>query len=221
MTSVAKGDFIEISYTGYVNGEVFDSNREADLKKLDPKAKAEKYFIILGEGMVVKGLDKALEGKLLNEEYTISLSAKEAFGPRNPAFLRPIPLKIFTERKIVPRPGMSLVLDNNIVQIRAVSGARVIADFNNPLAGKDVSYAFRIVAKIEDTAEKTKIFFQRFLRTSPDFEVSEKVIIKGPVQMKQLVDIFGERFKQLVGKELDFKAVENAQKELKEEEAIQ
>lgn len=217
MTTVVKGDFIELSYTGYTNGEVFDSNREVDLKKLDPKAKVEKTFIIVGEGMVVSGLDKVLEGKQVGEEHTLSLSAKEAFGLRNPSLIRPIPLRVFTERRVVPRAGMSLVLDNNIVQIRAVSGARVIADFNNPLAGKDVSYSYRIVAKIDDVAEKTRIFFEKFLRGVPQFEVNDKVIIKGPAQMKPIIDLLGERFKALVGKELDFALVEPSKGSEKQE----
>lgn len=221
MTSVAKGDFVELSYTGYVNGEVFDSNRDVDLKKLNPQAKVEKTFLIIGEGMVVQGLDKALEGKSIGEENTLSLSAKEAFGPRNPSLIRPIPLKIFTERKVVPRPGMSLVLDNNIVQIRAVSGARVIADFNNPLAGKDVTYSFRVVTKVDDIAEKTRIFFERFLRGVPEFDVAEKVIIKGPAQMQPIIEIFGEKFKKLVGKELGFSLLEKSLKEPEKQEGIQ
>lgn len=221
MTIVAKGDFIELSFTGYVNGEVFDSNRETDLKKLNPQAKPEKTILIVGEGMVVRGLDKALEGKSIGEEYSISLQAKEAFGARNPSLLKPIPLKVFGEKGVHPRPGMSFVLDNNLVQVRAVSGARVIVDFNNPLAGKDVSYAFRVVAKVDDVSEKTKTFFGRFLRAVPEFEVGEKVVLKGPAQMKPLVDIFGEKFKLLVGKELGFVEVEQPSKQPDSQEGIQ
>ena len=59
--STQKGDFIELKFSGYGNNELFDSNIESDLKKLHPKAKAEKMIIIVGEGMVVKGLDKELD----------------------------------------------------------------------------------------------------------------------------------------------------------------
>ena len=34
---VKKKDFVEIEYTGYANGEIFDSNIEADLKKINEK----------------------------------------------------------------------------------------------------------------------------------------------------------------------------------------
>ncbi len=208
MKTVVKGDFIELKYTGYTNGEVFDSNKEEDLKKVNPKAKAEKTFVIVGQGMLVKGLDHALEGKEIGKEYTLELKAKDAFGPRQASLIRPLPLKMFTEKQVQPRAGMSLVLDSNIVQIRAVSGARVIADFNNPLAGKDLKYIFTIVEKIDDVSQKTKIFFERFLRGVPEFEVKDKVVVKGPEPLKQIVDIFADKFKSLVGRELDFMIAE-------------
>ncbi len=31
-----KGDFVEIKYTGLANNEIFDSNIDEDLKKLNP-----------------------------------------------------------------------------------------------------------------------------------------------------------------------------------------
>ena len=46
-TQTKKNDFIELKYTGYANNEIFDSNIEEDLKKLNPKAKAEKFIIVI------------------------------------------------------------------------------------------------------------------------------------------------------------------------------
>ena len=45
---VQRNDFIEIKYTGYANGVIFDSNIEEDLKKLDKKAKPYKIVVIFG-----------------------------------------------------------------------------------------------------------------------------------------------------------------------------
>lgn len=209
MKTVVKGDFIELNYTGYANGEIFDSNQAEDLKKLDPKAEPQKTRIIIGQGMVVKGLDHALEGKEVGHEYTVTIAAKDAFGPRHASLIRPLPLKMFTEKNVRPQVGMSLVLDSTVVQIRAISGARVIADFNNPLAGKDLRYTFTIQEKIEDVKQKTTIFFERFLRGVPEFDVGEKVTVKGPEQLKPIVSVLGEQFKLIVGKELDFTLVES------------
>ena len=75
--TISKGDFVELKFTGYANNEVFDSNIAEDLKKLHPKAKEERLIVIVGEAMVVTGLDKALEDKELEKEYETTFSYKE------------------------------------------------------------------------------------------------------------------------------------------------
>ena len=129
-----KNDFIELKYTGYANNEIFDSNVEEDLKKLNPKAKTEKFIIVIGQEMTLKSLDKELENKELNKDYEINIKSSDAFGPRKRDLIRTLPLNAFTQQKMNPHPGMILALDNNIVKVIAVSGARGIVDFNNPLS---------------------------------------------------------------------------------------
>src|SRR3989344_2022207 len=90
--STQLNDFVELKYTGYANGEAFDSNIDEDLKKINPKAKPEKLIVIVGKGIVVSGLDKALENKELNKEYEVSFSHKEGFGERRRDLLKVISL---------------------------------------------------------------------------------------------------------------------------------
>lgn len=222
MTTAMKGDFVELEFTGRSNGKVFDSNIPEDLKQIDAKATPRKTYVIVGQGMVVTGLDKALEGKELHKQYTVDVPHKEGFGARNVSLVRTIPLRIFTEQKVYPQVGMSFILDNTVVQIRAVSGARVIADFNNPLAGKDLHYSFKIIRKIDTVEEKARIFFEWFLRGVPEFEVTDTVAVKGPKQVEPFIMMFKEKFLSLVGKELSFTVVEKkVQSEDKEQPSTQ
>lgn len=204
MENVKKGEFVEIKYTGYVNGQIFDSNIESDLKILNPEAKTEKTIVAVGEGMVVKGLDKALEGKELGKEYHIKIGHKEGFGDRNKDLIRTIPLKVFTEKNIMPQSGMMFSLDNQIVRIVAVSGGRVMTDFNSPLAGKEIDYKFTIIRKVGDDKEKIEALFKTSLRFVPEFEIKDKIIIKGHKIFEQIAKAFNEKFKKLIGKELGF-----------------
>lgn len=220
MTTVAKGDFVELVYTARVNGTIVDSNKAEDLKQINVSAEPEKTTLIIGEGMVVKGLDKALENKEIGKEYHVTLSAADGFGPRHASLIRPIPLKIFLEKNIHPRVGMSLVLDRSVVQVRAISGARVIADFNNPLAGKNLEYTFTAVRKIGDVEEKTKIFFHRFTRTMPDVEFGETVLVKGFARMQPVVELLAPKFKELVGKTLTFKQSEEGKEKAESRDVI-
>lgn len=217
MEKVDKNDFIEMEYTGKANGEVFDSNIPEELKKLNPKAKAEKLKIVVGQGLVVPGLDKALEGKEVGKEYDVLIPAKEGFGARRRELVKTIPQKIFTEKQMVPKPGMVFALDNNLVKILAVSGARVIVDFNNPLSGKDLEYKFKIIKKIVEEKEKAEVLFEIFFRKVPEFEIKEKVIVKGVKELEMFVKVFGDRFKELLGKELVFEEKKEISVEKSEE----
>ena len=155
--TISKNDFIELKYTGYANGEVFDSNIPEDLKKINPDVHIHKIIIAVGHEMVVKGLDNALLGKEIGKEYEVSLSPKESFGERKRDLIKTIPLKLFTEKKVNPHPGLVLTLDDIMVKIIAVSGGRVITDFNNPLSGKEIEYKFIVHKEIEDVKESKNL----------------------------------------------------------------
>lgn len=217
---VKKDDFVEIRYTGYANGDIFDSNIEEDLKKLNPEEKPKKTIIVVGQGMLVKGLDKALEGKEIGKEYKIEIKSKDAFGPRKQNLVKTISAKVFAEKKMNPRPGMVFAMDNMLAKVIAVSGGRVITDFNNPLAGKDLIYKITIVKKIEDEKEKCKVLFEKFFRFVPEFEIKEKIVVKGAKGLEGFVNAFNDKFKELIGKELSFKEKEKPSEEKKEETKI-
>ena len=207
---IQRGDVVSLQFTGYNEGKAFDSNVEADLKQLSSEAKAEPLIVCVGQGMIVKGFDAALEGKEVSKEYTIKVSAQEGFGERKRELVKTIPLRQFTEKKVNPYPGMVLALDDMLVRIITISGARVIADFNNPLAGKELEYRFTVVSIVQDEREKARALFSHFVRFVPNFEVNDKVVIKGPKVLEVLVKAFSEKFKSLMGKELGF--IEEEQK---------
>jgi len=214
--TIKKNEFVELKYSGYSNGKVFDSNIEEDLKELDSKAKPVKTIIAVGNEMLVKGFDKALEGKEIGKEYEITLNAKEGFGERNRNMVRMIPLKVFHEKNVNPQPGMSFVIDDMLVKVMSASGGRVMVDFNNPLAGKEIKYKFTIIRKVHDDKEKCESLFSAFFRMIPEFEVKEKsVIVRGPKGFDVFVNAFKEKFKELVGKTLEFEEMEIEKKEEK------
>jgi FKBP-type peptidyl-prolyl cis-trans isomerase 2 len=207
MEITSKREFVEIKFTGYVNGNVFDSNIEEDLKKIDTKGKPRETIIIVGEGMLVPGFDRAIEGKELGKEYEVNVSAKEGFGDRKRELVKTMPLKIFTEKKINPYPGMVLAMDENLARVITISGARVLTDFNNPLAGKDIVYKFKIVRKVTDEKEKAKALLEFMFKFVPEFDVGESVVIKGPKFIESYVTAFNPKFKELMGKELKLEEV--------------
>jgi FKBP-type peptidyl-prolyl cis-trans isomerase 2 len=215
-----KNEFVEIKFTGYANGQMFDSNIPEDLKTLHPEAKPQKTIVAIGQGMVPKGLDKELENKALNKQYEVIVSVKDAFGDRKRKLIRIIPLSSFSRQKINPQAGMMLTLDNHMVKILAVSGARVTTDFNNPLSGKELTYKFTITRIVTDEKEKAETFFQFFFQHLPEFEIKDKeIIVKLPIQFEPLIESFKKKFRELLNKDLTFEEKKEEKKEKPKEKA--
>jgi FKBP-type peptidyl-prolyl cis-trans isomerase SlyD len=211
-------DFVEINFSGYSNGKVFDSNIEEDLKKLNPEAKPEPLTVVIGQNMVIPGLDKALKEKEVGKEYEIEVKANDAFGERKRELVKIIPVKIFLEKNINPYPGLVLAMDQSLVKIIAVSGGRVTADFNNPLAGKDLKYKFKILRIVTDEREKADCLFKQSLRFIPEYSISDNLItVKGPKNFQVFITAAGKMFNELIGKELKLEVLESKKDEKKKD----
>lgn len=216
--NVKKMDFVEIKFTGYTNGEVFDSNIEEDLKKINDKNPAKKLIVVVGQGMIVKGFDSALEGKEIGKKYEVMVKPQEGFGERRKELVKIIPLSVFTAKQIRPYPGLTLAMDDMLARVITVSGARVVTDFNNPLSGKDLTYKFTIARKIEDEKEKATALFENLLGFAPEFEVKEEIIIKGPKEFDAIIRMLKDKFKLMMGKEMKLEIKEEKKEEVKAEE---
>jgi len=217
-----KKDFIEIEFTGRVkNGEVFDSNIKEDLEKFheghNHEIKTESFALCLGEGMFLKGVEDFLIGKPETPAaYDIELSPENAFGKRNPQMIQKMPSKIFREQRLNPIPGFAFNFDGRIGRVLAASGGRVIVDFNNPVAGKDVVYKVKVLKKIEDLKEKAKALIKFLFREDLKFEIKDKkIILEVEKQMTEFVRLFKEKFKEML--DLDMEVIEAAKEDKKAE----
>jgi len=205
---VKNGDFIELDFTAKVkeSGSVFDTTLQDIAKKeglpLD-KEKLKPIKICIGKGMVIKGFDLALENKDVGKEHHADINPENAFGKRNHLLIRTIPEKIFLEKEVQPVKGMVLNMDNTLVRIISVSGGRVMVDFNNPLAGKVVTYSFKINRIIEDTKEKLSILVENYLDKKSEIKLEDKKasITVNPrfLSNKKAAENFVKMVKELLG----------------------
>lgn len=210
-----KGQFIKLDFTAKIklNDEIFDTSRDEDAKKANlPQGKIKPVVLCIGESMVLKGLDKALEGKEIGKEYSIEIPPKEAFGLRDPKLIKIIPINIFKSKGIMPYPGLMLNMDDMVARISAVSGGRVITDFNNSLAGKDVVYNFKIKEIIKDDKEKLKCLVAYFFKEDPEKAIKSiengKAVIETKIKWPQkfLGEIL-EKINKLTGLKIAIKRV--------------
>jgi len=203
-----KKDFIEIEFTARVkDGDIFDSNIKKDIENTELKTKAKPFIFCLGEGMFLEGVEDFLIGKEIGE-YEIELSSEKAFGSRNANLVQMMPIKIFAEQNVNPIPGIMFNFDGRIGKILTVTGGRVMVDFNNPIAGKDVVYKLKILRKVEDITEKTKALIDFLFNRDLKFEIKDKkLIIKVEKPMKEFVEAFKDKFKEMLGLDLEVKEV--------------
>jgi len=211
--SLQKKDFIEIEFTGKIKGgEIFDSNIKKDIASANLDVEPKPFVFCLGEGMFLRGADDFLVGKEIGE-YKIELSPENAFGKRESKLVQMIPMKIFKEHKLSPFPGAVFNFDNRIAKVLTVSGGRVIVDFNNPLAGKDIIYDVKVLRKIEDKNEKIKSFINFLFKKDFQFGIKDKnLIITVDKGFKPLVEMFRDKFKEIFELELEVREVEDKKK---------
>jgi FKBP-type peptidyl-prolyl cis-trans isomerase 2 len=223
--NLQKNDFIEIDFTAKLKdtGEVFDSSIKSELQKLSPHAIAKPFVFSLGNDMFLKGVDNFLIGKPLDKlpvEYKIELSPENAFGLRESKLVQMVPIKVFKQHNINPVPGNSLNFDGRIAKILTVSGGRVMVDFNTPLASKQVIYEIKILKKIEDINEKVKSINDFLFKKDLKFEIKEKkLILEVEKGLKNLIELFKDKYKDLVDLELEVKEVEPVKEKKEKKEA--
>lgn len=228
-------DFVELDFIARIKeaGQVFDTTLLEEAEKANllgeeetkEKATAEKKFkpfrLCIGQGMLVAGLDKALEGKETGNWYEIELQPRDAFGLRDPKLVKILSLRAFRERGINPAPGMVLNLDNMLAKIVTVSSGRVVVDFNNPLSGKAVIYKFKINRRIEDKNEKLEILMEFFLGKPEKINLQDKkAVIEFKIKFPEKIkEEFSKKVKEILSLDVEIKEVkETKQVEGKKEE---
>ncbi|MFC1801304.1 peptidylprolyl isomerase [Nanoarchaeota archaeon] len=164
---IKKHDFVEVEYTGQLpEGFVFDTTDEKIAKENDLYNEKMKYgpiTICVGENNILPGLDEFLEGKELNKEYTVELTAENGFGKKDAKKIRLIPARAFKKTDIHPQVGLQVDIDNEIGTILRADSGRILVDFNHPLSGKDVVYKIKVNKEITEPKEKIEALMKMSL----------------------------------------------------------
>lgn len=170
------GDFIRIDFVGKIasTGEIFDFT-EAKIAKdknmFNPERRYDPAFVILGDKMVIPGMEKELLKMKPGEEKEFSVKPEEAFGQRNPKLVKIFPVFNFIKQNITPTPGTFLEIDGMHGKVQSFSGGRVRIDFNHPLAGKELRYRVKINEAIHEPIEKIKALFSYYnIKYTPKLE---------------------------------------------------
>jgi len=203
------GSVVKISYTGRVKetGEVFDTTDESIARSegaYNPRVKYGPVGVVVGDGHVIKGLDKALEEMESGEERELEIKPEDAFGERKGDLIQTFSEREFKKQNITPYPGMRITVNNMMGRVLSVNSGRVRVDFNHPLAGKVLVYKLKIEEEVTEDRDKCKVIASFYTGRDHDVEIKDgKVRIKGVPE--PLRDRVSEEIKRYVGvKDVEF-----------------
>lgn len=137
---VKEGDTIKVHYTGSLaDGSVFDSSAEGDPLEF-----------IVGDGSIIKGVDRAVMGMKMGEKKKVAISPEEAYGHHRDDLILQVPREELGPQ-INPEVGMMLRMRTMQgqyvpVKITEVTEAQVTLDANHPLAGETLTFDLEVVS---------------------------------------------------------------------------
>jgi len=154
---------------------VFDTTRRATAEKtgiVDPNTQYKPVIALVGAGRLVPGLDEAIQTKPIGEEHRIELTPEQGFGQRDPKLIEVVPLQEFKKAKVDASPGKRITYKNRTATVQRAQGGRVWLDMNSPLAGKKVTYSFKVSKVATTPEEKAEAFVRMHYDPNQAFKVT-------------------------------------------------
>ncbi len=137
---IEQGNIVTLHYKGTLeDGTEFDSSHNRN----------EPMTVTVGAGQLIEGFDRELSGMSSGETKTFTIAAEDAYGPHFEEATTTLEREVFpgdfefSEGMIVPLQG-----PDGEVHRAALSNFTddtVFADFNHPMAGKDLTFEVEIL----------------------------------------------------------------------------
>lgn len=131
--------------------------RNAAGEVLDASEDNEPLVYIHGQGDIVPGLEKALDGKLAGTKFSVTVSPEEGYGVRSNSKVQTVARSAFEDDAEI-EPGTQFQAEGpdgvSIVTVVEVAGDDVTIDANHPLAGETLHFEIEVVKVRAATAEE-------------------------------------------------------------------
>jgi FKBP-type peptidyl-prolyl cis-trans isomerase 2 len=180
--SIEKGDIVWLEYDAYTvnpNGTqtLFDTTHEEVAKK-ENKFEEKKVYaeqpVIVGKNRLFLGLEDALLGSKVGDAKEVTIPADKAAGARDARLVELKTEREFLKQEINPELGMEVSIGGRRGTITSVAAGRVRIDFNNPLAGKTVKYAFKITKRAATPEERIRAILDMDYGLADQFKLELK-----------------------------------------------
>ncbi|MES9869825.1 MAG: peptidylprolyl isomerase [Sedimenticola sp.] len=139
MSQAKSGDTVQVHYTGTLeDGTQFDSS-----------VGAQPLEVTLGQGQVIPGFERALEGMGVGEIKSVHIPVEEAYGEPHPELIKEVGREHIPE-EIELAVGVQLQAQGPegrpyILTVTSMTDEMVTLDGNHPLAGKALNFELELV----------------------------------------------------------------------------
>jgi FKBP-type peptidyl-prolyl cis-trans isomerase SlyD len=126
-------------------------------KTLDSSAGGDPLAYIHGQGNIIPGLEKALEGRQAGDKLTVKVEPAEGYGERDDRMVQQVPRRQFGGANV--QPGMQFHAQTSqghtrVVTVTGVVGDMVTVDGNHPLAGEHLTFEVEVTEVRDASAEE-------------------------------------------------------------------
>lgn len=119
-----------------------------DEEQLETSRGGEPSAYLHGHDNLLPALERALEGRVAGDVFTVELGPDEAYGQRDPYKNRRVPIKhLLFKGKLRPGQVVQLNTNDGMRPVTVIKAGRHSADIdtNHPLAGKALAFDIEVV----------------------------------------------------------------------------
>lgn len=124
---------------------------------IDSSSGGDPLAYIHGQGNIIPGLEKALEGKQSGDKLSVKVAPAEGYGERDDKLVQQVPKRQFGGANL--KPGMQFHAQTShgharVVTVVRIQGDMVTVDGNHPLAGETLNFDVEVADVREATHEE-------------------------------------------------------------------
>ena len=131
--------------------------KNADGEQMETSREKDPMSYLHGANNIIPGLEKAMEGHAVNDEFSVTVEPEEAYGVRNENNVQRVPLKRLKGiGKVSVGQVLNLQTNQGQVQVTVLKVGRfnIDVDGNHPLAGMALTFDVEITDSREASAEE-------------------------------------------------------------------
>lgn len=180
--TIQKGDIVWLEYDAWTvnpNGTqiLFDTTHE-EIAKKEGKFEEKKVYVeqpvLVGKDRLFKGLEEAILSAKVGEAREVTIPPEKGAGSRDARLVELKTEREFLRQEINPEVGLEVSVGGRRGTITNVAAGRVRVDFNNPLAGKTLKYAFKPARKATTPEERIRAVLDMDYGLAEQFQIHLK-----------------------------------------------